>query len=208
MQLFYQPGSIGVASAVMLASWTVRWLSGVSVVPLRFVSIGDLQTGVNGLSLLAAPGESWRDFGIRFALIATALTALVIWLQSRPRPRPELLLAALPLSTVFSVINAAVEETIFRIAVLQSLVATIAPSEAAIVSGVMFGVPHYFGRPGGLPGVIMAGFLGWMMATATLQTGGIGWAWVMHFVQDVVIITIMIAAAASAKSVQPEGGLT
>ncbi len=41
----------------------------------------------------------------------------------------------------------------------------------------------------------MAGFLGWLLATSMLQTGGIAWAWGIHFLQDVVILVILIAGA-------------
>jgi hypothetical protein len=56
----------------------------------------------------------------------------------------------------------------------------------------MFGLPHYFGTPSGVIGVLMAGFLGWLLAMSLVETQGIFLAWAIHFVQDVVIITSMI----------------
>ncbi|MFT6005009.1 MAG: hypothetical protein ACI8UQ_002153, partial [Bacteroidia bacterium] len=52
---------------------------------------------------------------------------------------------------------------------------------------------HYFGTPGGIIGVIVAGFLGWFLAKSILETKGFFWAWFIHFLQDVVIITAMLA---------------
>jgi len=39
----------------------------------------------------------------------------------------------------------------------------------------------------------LAAFMGWFLATSILQTQGIGWAWAIHAVQDVVIIVLLIA---------------
>lgn len=71
----------------------------------------------------------------------------------------------------------------------------------ALISGLLFGIPHYFGHPGKLAGVVLAGFLGWLMSLSVLQTGGIAWAWTVHFVQDVVIFTMLFAVAAA----EPDG---
>jgi hypothetical protein len=38
----------------------------------------------------------------------------------------------------------------------------------------------------------MAGFLGWLLAMAMVETQGFLLAWAIHFVQDVVIIASMI----------------
>jgi hypothetical protein len=48
---------------------------------------------------------------------------------------------------------------------------------------------HYFGTPGKIPGVLLAGFLGWFLAKSIGETHGFFWAWLIHFLQDVVIIT-------------------
>ena len=59
-------------------------------------------------------------------------------------------------------------------------------------SAVVFGLPHYFGTPSGIVGALIAGFLGWLLATSLVETQGLLIAWAIHFVQDVVIITSMI----------------
>ena len=61
-----------------------------------------------------------------------------------------------------------------------------------LISGVVFGAPHYFGMPSGVVGALMAGFLGWLLAMSLVETQGLFLAWTIHFVQDVVIITSMI----------------
>lgn len=73
----------------------------------------------------------------------------------------------------FAVVNAAVEEAIFRLALCNALGATLPMMTVALISGLLFGIPHYFGHPGKLAGVVLAGFLGWLMSLSVLQTGGI-----------------------------------
>jgi hypothetical protein len=42
----------------------------------------------------------------------------------------------------------------------------------------------------------MAGFLGLIAAQSIFDTSGIGWAWAIHFVQDVPIITMLLLTGA------------
>ncbi|TLU55755.1 MAG: CPBP family intramembrane metalloprotease [Chlorobium sp.] len=64
-----------------------------------------------------------------------------------------------------------------------------------LFSALLFGIPHYFGYPGKIPGVVLSGFLGWLLSLSVLQTGGIAWALALHFVQDLVIFTLLFAVA-------------
>ncbi|MDZ4714742.1 MAG: hypothetical protein SH819_04660 [Cytophagales bacterium] len=51
----------------------------------------------------------------------------------------------------------------------------------------MFGLPHFFGTQNGVFGVIMSGLLGWLLAKSVIETKSLGWALLIHFLQDVVI---------------------
>jgi membrane protease YdiL (CAAX protease family) len=205
MQLRYQPASVAVAVLTLGAVWIVRLLAGEPVDPRQYLEMGDLSQPATGLGILANPGDDWAQVGMSFALIATAITAGVVWAQARPRPSLRALLPALPLAVGISVVNAGVEEVVFRVALGQGLSGLAAGGTIAILSGLLFGVPHWFGNPGRLPGVLMAGFLGWLMATSMIQTGGIGWAWGIHFLQDVVILIILIAGAEALRSPRTGG---
>jgi hypothetical protein len=46
---------------------------------------------------------------------------------------------------------------------------------------------HIYGTPNGVFGVIASGTLGWFLAKSVIETRGLGWAWFIHFLQDVVI---------------------
>lgn len=56
------------------------------------------------------------------------------------------------------------------------------------LSAILFGVPHLAGMPSGVIGATMAGFLGFVLAKSLHETKGFFWAWVIHFIQDVIII--------------------
>ena len=148
---------------------------------------------------LAAPADNFigASYGA-FTLIAFAVTTLVVYLQVvRGKEVDKSLLIrfaliALPLSAI----NALTEELIFRAAIMQSMVHVAGPVLVVIISGLLFGIPHYFGTPGKIPGVVMATFLGVIAAQSVFDTGGLGWAWIMHFVQDVPIITMLLLAGA------------
>ena len=92
----------------------------------------------------------------------------------------------------FSMANAFSEEAIFRLGIVSPLFGLLSVPVILLISGAFFGIPHYFGTPSGIIGVLMAGFLGWLLAMALVETQGIFLAWAIHFVQDVVIITSII----------------
>lgn len=192
--LIYQPLSAGVA---ILTVVVVRLLVPESTSYLR---MGDLQTHVAGLSWMGVgPGDTWLSLGLSLGLIVTAVTAVVVWLQAAKagsidaRRLPLAILIALP----FAVVNSAVEEAIFRLTLCNALGSVARMMTVAVLSGVLFGIPHYFGNPGKVPGMLLAGFLGWLMCLSVVQTAGIAWAWAIHFVQDVVILAVLFAVAAT-----------
>ena len=92
-----------------------------------------------------------------------------------------------PLVLLFAAINAWSEEMFTRFAIVAGLGDKLQPLTICWISALIFGVPHYFGTPSGVFGVIAAGFLGWLMAKSVIETRSMGWAWFIHFLQDVVI---------------------
>jgi hypothetical protein len=54
--------------------------------------------------------------------------------------------------------------------------------------------------PGGLPGVAMAGFLGFVLARSVVETRGVLGAWFVHFLQDIVIFTLLFAVALAERA--------
>lgn len=93
----------------------------------------------------------------------------------------------IPLALVFSAINAFGEEVVFRFLIIGNLSETYPKGVILIISALMFGLPHYYGNPGGVLGVTMSVVLGYMLTRISIETKGIGLAWMIHFVQDIII---------------------
>ena len=95
----------------------------------------------------------------------------------------------IPLALLFSLTNAFLEEIIYRFGILGNIPVTSSKMVVLILSAVLFGLPHYFGNPSGIVGVLMSGVLGYIVSKASYETQGLGVACVIHFVQDVIIFT-------------------
>ncbi|MEI6362460.1 MAG: CPBP family intramembrane glutamic endopeptidase [Actinomycetes bacterium] len=177
-----------------------------------YLAVGDWSASASGLGILGvADGDSWMTVGLTFLVIMTAVTALVVWLQvGRGRVSGSAVLLAVPWAVAFSIVNALTEELLFRLTIAEALGPVLAAGAVALISAVLFGIPHWFGNPGRLPGVLLAGFMGWFLTLSVLQTGGLGWAWAMHVVPDIVIFTMLVAAAQTARnrSVSVAAGVT
>lgn len=137
------------------------------------------------------PGENWFHLGRNFAIVITAVTVLVIFMQIVREGETNWMnvLRYFPLILLFSLVNSFVEESITRLGVIVALKEKIKDNHIALISGAIFGIVHFWGYPGGFVGLLVAGFLGWLLAKSILETKGIFWAWFIHFLQDVVIIS-------------------
>ncbi|USB33928.1 CPBP family intramembrane glutamic endopeptidase [Paenibacillus sp. YPG26] len=139
------------------------------------------------------PAETWKNLGLNFAVVITLVTAIVIYFQVIHGRSVQLeLFPGMGLVILFALINAFSEEIIFRF----SFVAVVnkfgySPYLAQGLAAVTFGGIHYFGTPSGIPGVLMAAFIGWLLAKSMNETRGFFWALVIHFLQDVVIFTAL-----------------
>lgn len=141
------------------------------------------------------PTENWYHFGRNFAIVISAVTAVVIYFQL---VRPNgitfgTMLSVLPFTILFALSNAFVEESITRLGVVVVLKGRLRDKTIPLVSALIFGTVHYWGNPGGIAGVIVAGFLGWFLAKSILETRGIFWAWFINFLQDVIIFSALLA---------------
>lgn len=133
--------------------------------------------------------ESWKSLGVTFSIIITLVTAVVIFFQVFNQGSfsidffPGLLLVVL-----FALSNSFVEEILYRFSFVGvGMDAKIPVLVIQGLSALTFGGIHYFGTPSGIPGVLMAGFIGWFLSKSMIETQGFSWAWLIHFLQDVVI---------------------
>ena len=137
------------------------------------------------------PNENWFHFGRNISIIISAVTAVIIYFQVIRETEISInrILTVLPFSIVFALSNSFVEQSITRLGVVVVLKDKLTDKTIPLISALIFGIVHYWGNPGGFSGVILAGFLGWFLAKSILETKGIFWAWLIHFLQDVIIFS-------------------
>lgn len=133
--------------------------------------------------------HSWNFFGPIAATIFTlstgALMSLAITAQNGIFNTTFYRL--LPTVILVSVTNAWSEEIFSRVVIVGGLYQKLTPRAICWISAFMFGIPHFFGTPGRLFGVVTSGLLGWVLARSVIETKGMGWAWIIHFLQDIMI---------------------
>ena len=158
----------------------------------EFLRIGEINAPTEPLKILGIKeSDTWKKVGFSFVLIlglGTAIFMTIAVLQTGGKVNAQFF-ALLPLALIFSTTNAWSEEVFTRFTVVAGLEGKVKPVHKYWISAAIFGIPHYFGTPGGIIGAIMAGFMGWLLAKAVQETKGMFWAWFIHFVQDVIIFS-------------------
>ncbi len=175
----------GVALAVIVALWLMKRDRFAF-----FLTKGKLDASIQPVRWLGIKaGESWRTFGWIITVIAALGTigasayGLPLSLSIMTRALP-----LVPAGILFAAINAFNEEVYYRAALLSTLHEVVGTNHTLLINAVFFGMAHYlYGSPSGVLGFLMAGFLGWLLGKSVLETKGLGWAWAMHFVMDVII---------------------
>lgn len=138
--------------------------------------------------------ETWQHIGSNFAIVISGVTAIIIYFQvAKGAEFIGKIFMVLPFSILFATTNAFVEEVITRFGVVCALDQIVSKQAVMLTSAFIFGTVHYFGVPGGIFGVLAAGFLGWLLAKSIIETRGLFWAWFIHFLQDVIIFTALLS---------------
>lgn len=157
---------------------------------INYFSIGDISAPAKELKLFGIKqGDSWLKTGLSLCVVISIVTGLFMYFQIK-----ELLINWSVLQNgiiwilLFSLTNSFSEEMIYRLGIVSPLSGIVTPSTVFILSAVLFGVPHYFGMPSGIIGAFMASILGYVLAKSIHETNGIFWAWLIHFIQDIIII--------------------
>lgn len=188
-QLFYQPITLLIA-LLLLATLAVMYKEKFS----EYFRIGKIDSKILPepiVGIKPKQSDSWLNVGLNFLIVISVVTAVVIYFQiiGNEAMTLKVILTNLPTVLLFALSNAFVEESVTRIAPIIILKDKIEDKHIAIISGVLFGIAHFWGSPGGIPGMLFAGFMGWLLAKSVLETKGIFWALLIHFVQDVIIIS-------------------
>jgi membrane protease YdiL (CAAX protease family) len=71
---------------------------------------------------------------------------------------------------------------------LSTLTGTLGKNQSLLLTCVFFGLAHFlYGSPPGILGFALTGFLAFLLGKSMLETKGMLWAWIMHFVPDAFI---------------------
>jgi uncharacterized protein len=137
-------------------------------------------------------------------MVVIAVSVMVLISYDRLfRPDLRFLSRELPLNwpvhwmfacAVFSLVNAALEEAVFRGVLLDALVSQIGVFWAIFAQAAAFGVGHANGYPPGRAGMVLAGVYGVMLGALRMRSGGMLAPWVAHVCADATIFCIVIAA--------------
>jgi hypothetical protein len=158
-----------------------------------FLRRGSLSRPFDPVSLpgLAEP-RPWRWYAPRWGggiLLVTGV--VVIGIQGAgfvvTTFSPTQLLIGLPLILLAAAFNSFFEEFVFRAAPLGELADCLGKHHALILLGTVWGFSHYYGTPSGVAAMVMGIVGGWFIGKSILETRGIGFAWGLHFLLDLVI---------------------
>lgn len=139
------------------------------------------------------------------AALAVATTGVLIGFQEMMRPDLRELAAKLPVAwfgnlllagVCFSVVNAAIEELIFRCILWEAVAIEWNQGTALGVTTVLFGVGHLYGYPPGSIGATLAGLYGLTLGVLRWWTGGLGLATLCHVGADATIFCILTGTGA------------
>ncbi len=99
----------------------------------------------------------------------------------------------IPGGLAFSMLNAAVEEIVYRGIVMDALEGTIGAGIASLVAqATAFGILHLHGFPRGVTGVGLAVIFGILMGVIRRKSGGLLVPWGAHVCADIVIVAIVL----------------
>jgi hypothetical protein len=183
-KLKYQVVTFGIALAVLGITYILAPQNS-----RRFYRLGNLNAPAAPIRWLdVKPTDRWGKVGGTFVVIVSLATGAFIYFNLVQGKSLTIEISRLlPFILILAAMNAFTEEAITRLSVVAALDGLIARHWIYIISALIFGIPHYFGVPGGVVGSLMAGFLGWLLAKSIAETEGMGWAWFIHFLQDILI---------------------
>jgi hypothetical protein len=165
-----------------------------------FLVKGDIKAKVEAVRWLGVgQDENWKKFGLILSLCISLGTLAFLILAGRPPL--DIVVKALPFLPAVLLaagLNAFNEEMTYKSSFLSVLEDSVGKKQALLLMAAFFGLGHYYGVPYGIVGVIMAGFLGWILGKSMLETRGMFWAWFIHFWQDVLIFSFLAIGSITA----------
>jgi membrane protease YdiL (CAAX protease family) len=168
-----------------------------------FLAKGDIDAPAEPIRWLGVKeGDRWNTFGAWLCVFISL--GMLIFLVIAGRPPLDIIIQVLPFVPAIllaAALNAFTEEVTYKASFLSVLESPVGPRQAVYMVAVFFGLLHYYGIPYGVIGVLLAAFMGWLLAKSMQETRGLFWAWFIHFLQDVWIFAFLAIG-----SILPGGG--
>ncbi len=180
--------------ALIIALLTMMVVLALNPDSKEFLSIGQLNKIASKEKWLGINGKSsWALNGLHLLLFISTATAIFMFLAVKhTNSINNFHWGILPFVFLFSLTNAFSEELIFRFGIIGGLFNHFPDLAIIIISALAFGIPHFFGNPGGIIGVFMSAILGYVLCKATIETKGLSIAFIIHFIQDIIIFIALM----------------
>ena len=201
--LQFSPFESDVVNHVLSYQLSVLPVAGLALL-LTFVFAGRVRLGFLNVKRTGAMrpffaqrgGGRWESDGWSFGLIMVAIVGAVTFFQFLPGGF-TFHWAYVVLVVPFAAMNAFTEEAIFRLPyVTMGENDTDSRAYGLIMGAAVFGVLHYWGvAPNGFIGAIMSTFLGFFLAKSMQETRGFYWAFMIHFMLDLVVMLFILNRA-------------
>jgi len=164
-----------------------------------FLVKGQMDAPARGVRLPGMPNAvSWRVFGPVLAILLSILYVL-FFASAYGVPRADAFAKAMPLlpfAFLAAVLNSFGEEMMYRAAPLSQLLPLVGAGQALLMTSLWFGLGHFYGGiPSGMAGLVGGSLLAMLFGKAMLDTRGIVWPWIIHFLADAVIYNFLAIAA-------------
>ncbi|MDF2047076.1 CPBP family glutamic-type intramembrane protease [Microbacterium sp. Kw_RZR3] len=143
-------------------------------------------------------GQAWATIG---AVAAVSVVALLLWQTvfdgQLPTTYSELAgsvaaQVAVAGAVGFTVLNGAIEDSIFFGLLLTPMLRYFPPRSAVALTALAFGLAHLHGVPNGIVGVLLAGTWALMLGYLRTRTGGMLATYLAHVVADATIVAMLI----------------
>lgn len=159
----------------------------------QFFRWGELAAPTQPMPLFGIKAaDGWLKTGISLSITISLATGIFMYLQLQKNTIFDVyFFIGMAWVLVFAASNSFAEEMIFRLGIVVPYAHKLRTSTIYLISAVLFGVPHWAGMPSGAIGALMASVLGYVLAKSMYETRGFFWAWWIHFIQDVLIMTVL-----------------
>ena len=177
--------------------WPANFALPLAVHVLLIWRVPELRTGVPSLRRGELGGSVvWLALGV----VVVSSSALVTWrwlarpeLGDLDRMLPDVALPLLLLGGLgFALLNALLEEAVFRVVLFDALDDAGPTWAALLVQALAFGALHLHGFPRGVIGVGLAAIYGLMLGALRVRAHGMLAVYVAHVLADITIFAILL----------------